>query len=106
MKKLKFANGLPELILNGKKTVTWRINDDKNLSDNDTISCCRLDGTEFAQAKITSVKETTFEELTEEDKRGHETFESDEQMYKTFQRYYNMEITPKTKVKVVRFEML
>ena len=106
MKKLKFANGLPELILNGKKITTWRISDDKNLSVDDIISCCRVDGTEFANAKITSVKETIFEELTEEDKEGHEPFESDRQMYETFSKYYNIEITPQTKLKVIKFELI
>lgn len=106
MKQLKFVNGLPELILSGKKTVTRRIKDDKNLSVGNIISCCRVDETEFTQARITVVNETTFEKLTEEDKKGHEPFKSDKEMYDTFSKYYKMKVTPKTKVKVVRFKLL
>ena len=106
MKKLKFSNGLLELVLSGKKTTTWRIGDDKNLSVGDEISCCKVDGVEFTKARITSVRETTFKELTEKDKEGHESFESDEEMYKTFSDYYNMKVTPKTRLKVVKFELI
>lgn len=97
MKQLKFANGLPELILNDKKIVTWRINDDKDLSVDDILSCCRVDGREFSQAKIIAVKETTFEKLTEEDKKGYEPFKSDKEMYDTFSKYYKMKVTQKLK---------
>ncbi|MEK6947809.1 MAG: ASCH domain-containing protein [Nanoarchaeota archaeon] len=110
MKKLKFAYPLPELVLNSLKDTTWRLNDEKELSVNDELSLCYGDGEnkerEFGKAKIIWIKETTFENLTKEDKEGHEKFNSEEEMYKTYSRYYNIEVKPETKLKVVKFKLL
>lgn len=106
MKQLKFSEPLPELVLNGKKDTTWRINDEKNISVDNELSLCYNNGEEFAKAKIIWVKETTFENLIEEDYKGHEKFNSEEEMYNTYSRYYNMEVTPDTKVKVIKFKLV
>lgn len=106
MKILKFSEPLPGLILNGQKNTTWRINDDKEISIGDKISLCYVNGKEFAKAKVILVNEATFENLTEEDKRGHEKFSSIEEMYKTYSRYYNIKVKPETKVKIIKFEVL
>lgn len=37
IKKLHFAEPLPDLILSGKKDTTWRINDEKNIEVGDTL---------------------------------------------------------------------
>jgi hypothetical protein len=68
MKSLKFSDPLPELILSGVKNTTWRINDDKKLSVGDTVSLKNTSSNEFAKVKIISVKETTFKNLTKEDR--------------------------------------
>lgn len=96
MKRLQFVEPLPKLVLSGAKTSTWRIDDERAIVEGDQLSLCHVDGREFAQALATSVHETTFGELTDEDKAGHEDFVNDEEMYATFSRYYNMTVTPKT----------
>jgi len=106
MKQLKFSEPLPELILSGKKNTTWRINDNKNILGGDSLSLCHNNGEEFAKAKAISVKETNFGNLTEEDKKGHEEFSSDKEMYETYSRYYNIKVTSETKVKIIRFRIL
>lgn len=106
MKQLKFSEPLPELVLGGTKTSTWRINDEREIVDGDKLSLCYNDGREFAKAFATSVRETTFGELTDEDKTGHETFANDEEMYATYSRYYNMAVTPKTNLKIIKFKLL
>jgi hypothetical protein len=106
MKRLKFSDGLPELIINGKKSATWRINDEKNLSVGDELSLCRADGKEFAKAKITYVKETIFGEMAKQDKTGHENFKSDKEMYETFSEYYKDKVTQETKVKIIKFRLI
>jgi len=106
MKQLKFEEPLPKLILDRQKNTTWRIDDDKDVMLGDQVSLCYNDGREFARAKVTHVKETTFENLTDEDKQGHEEFSSDENMYQTYSKYYNKEITPKTRVKIIKFRFL
>lgn len=106
MKQLKFVDPLPELVLSGQKNTTWRIDDKRNIEEGDDLSLCYNDGSEFAKAKAVKVKETTFGNLTEEDKEGHEKFLSEEEMYKTYSGYYNMDVTPKTKVKIIKFRLL
>jgi hypothetical protein len=104
MKKLKFAN--PDIIMEGKKNTTWRINDEKNLSVGDILSLSDIKGEEFAKARITSVRETVFEGLRKDDREGHEKFPSDIDMYKTYSKYYKMKVTPRTEVKVIKFQVL
>ena len=106
MKTLKFSESLVPLILSGKKTTTWRVNDDKDISEGDIISLNRVTGSEFCRAKIISVKETTFGELSERDKEGHERFSSDGEMYQAYSGYYSIEIGPETNLKIVKFELL
>ncbi len=107
MKTLKFKEKLSKLILEGKKTTTWRFFDDKNISNRDIISMIvKETGKEFAKSKVINISEKEFGALTMEDKNGHEKFNSDKQMYKTYSGYYQREITPKTKVKIIRFELI
>ncbi len=107
MKTLKFVPHLADLILHGKKDTTWRINDEKSLDVGDELSLLRkTDLKEFAKVTILWIKETTFENLTSEDKEGHEKFSSLEEMYQTYTRYYNVQCNSKTKLKVVKFKVI
>jgi hypothetical protein len=107
MKTLKFRKALSKLILEGKKTATWRLFDDKNLSTGDIVSFIVWETLEeFLQVKIISTKETTFEKLTEEDWYGHEKFKSNEEMYKTYSNYYNSKVTKDSPVKIIKFKLI
>ncbi len=105
MKRIKFADPLPNLILGGSKNTTWRINDDKNIIEGDLLSLCHINGNEFSKAQVIEVRETTFGELTDHDKEGHEKFSSNEEMYQTYSRYYTIQVTSKTKLKVIKFKL-
>lgn len=97
---------MSELIAKKEKTTTWRLFDDKDLSVGDTVSFVVWEsGEEFAKARIIETKETTFSELTEEDWKGHEKFESIEEMYATYSKYYNREVAPESPVKVIKFDL-
>ena len=106
-KKLHFAQNLVPLILSGKKISTWRLWDDKDLSTGDIIYFIES-GTDkhFATGKLTKIIEKPLEELTEEDKKGHEMFESDEEMYKTYTMYYKRTVNKNTLVKIIWFELV
>jgi len=108
IKTLKFANkGLVQLILSGKKTCTWRLWDDKELTVRDKLTLIdRTSGSEFAQARISSVTETPMGLLSDESRKGHEQFKDDAEMYATYTNYYGKEVTPETLVKIVKFEVL
>ena len=105
-KTLKFVPELVPLVLNGEKNSTWRLWDDKSISVGDKVDLLnKADLTHFATATITKVLEKPLGELTEEDKKGHETFKSDEQMYQTYTKYYNRPVDSTTPVKLIWFEL-
>lgn len=105
MKKLKFTESLPELILKGEKTSTWRINDKRNITKDDELILCYVNGGEFARAIVLSTKITTFRELSKEDKIGHEVFKNNKEMYEIYSEYYNMQVNPETELKIIKFEL-
>lgn len=105
--RLKFVPELIPLILNGQKTTTWRLHDDKNLSPKKIIDLVNAESNQqFASAIITKVKTKKLGKLTTKDKLGHEPFENDQQMYKTFTRYYQQPVNTDTVVKIVHFKLL
>lgn len=106
MKVLKFNSQLVPLILNGSKTSTWRLFDDKELVAGDYIELRVFGDLEsFAIAKISSVKELQFKDLTVEDKLGHEQYQSDKEMYATYSKYYQTPIGPNDSLKIIHFEL-
>jgi len=106
-KKLHFISELIPAILARKKTSTWRLWDDKNLTKGDVVDFLET-GTEkhFATARLTKVIEKPIGELTEKDKAGHEEFKSDQEIYETFSRYYQHSVGPKTLVKIIWFKLI
>ncbi len=105
-KKLKFNQHLVQPILDGHKTATWRLRDDKDLGVDDVLQLVNAtNGEVFAVAQIDEVLSKRLGELTEADKAGHEPFTSDEEMYATFKQFYG-EVGPSSVVKIVRFHLL
>lgn len=106
-KSLKFRSHLVPLILSGEKNATWRLFDDKDLQEGDEVELLEfVTNRHFANATITKIIEKPLGELTEEDKRGHEGFSSDEEMYKTYEKYYEQPVGPETLVKIVWFKVV
>ncbi len=107
MKTLKFRTELVPLILSGEKTATWRLFDDKNIEAGDTIEMLEFGSLKFiCVAKVNEVIEKKFKDLTNIDKEGHETYESDKAMYGSFSSDYKTEVTSETEVKVIKFSII
>lgn len=107
MKSMKFRQNLGLLILDGKKRTTWWLFDDKDLSAGDIVSFLVWETKEeFAKARLLDVQEKTFGALTNEDWEGHDRFQSDEETYLTFSKYYRREVSKDSMVKIIRFELL
>ncbi len=105
MKTLKFQHQLCEQILRGEKTSTWRLFDDKDLQVGDELEFVNKQTSEkFGTAMITAVVTKTLGSLTEADWEGHERFASDEEMYATYNSYYEPDVTPQTEVKILKFD--
>lgn len=106
MKTLKFTENLVPLVLSGKKYTTWRLFDDKNIQEEDKIDFVNASTKEiFAHAYITKVVEKPMSEVRDEDFEGHEKYDSNEQMYKTYSDYYRQLVGPDTVVKIIWFEL-
>lgn len=106
-KSLKFAPELMPLILSGNKDCTWRLWDDKHFRVGDLIVLiARPDLKVFGEAEIVEVINKTIGELTNEDKRGHEPFYSDAEMYATYEKYYGKHIDFSTPVTIYRFKLI
>lgn len=106
LKTLTFDAHLVPLILNGSKTTTWRLFDDKDLQSGDRVEFLgRPEKKSFALAKIIEVIEKRFQDLDETDWVGHEKFSSDDEMYRWYSEAYKAEVGPGTLLKIVHFEI-
>ena len=64
MKTLKFKPDLAEEVLAGRKTVTWRLFDDKDLQIGDRLELINSETkTKFAEAEILKIKERKIGEV-------------------------------------------
>ncbi|MBI5398975.1 ASCH domain-containing protein [Candidatus Woesearchaeota archaeon] len=107
MKTLKFKSNLSKQVLDGSKTTTWRLYDDKDLSVGDELSLVISETQkEFARARVTAVDENTLGKLSPNDWEGHEKFSSTQRMYETYKHYYNRTVNEKTIVKIIKFRLL
>ena len=105
-KKIHFETKLIPLILSGQKTATWRIDDDKDLKEGDFLELLES-GTEkfIGKAKILKIIEKPFKDLTPEDKIGHKTYQSEEEMFKTFTSYYEIDMNKNSTVKIAKYKL-
>lgn len=107
MKTLKFRHNLVQKILNGSKTVTWRLFDDKNLQVGDQIVFIDWElGKNFAEAKITGVREKKLGEVEEKDFEGHEKYGNNEEMLQHYKQYYGDKVMMDTMIKMIDFKLL
>lgn len=107
MKQLKFKHHLVKEILEGRKTVTWRLFDDKDLKGGDHIEFVDADsGNTFAKAEIVNVREKKLSDIEESDTEGHEKYGSTDETITLFKNYYGDNVTADTIVKIVGFTLL
>lgn len=105
MKPLKFNSDLVDKILTGEKTSTWRLFDDKDLQIGDELEFINKETFKtFGNGKIISLKIKTLSTLDEEDWVGHARYDSDEEMYAYFRKFYGDKVNKDTEVKIINFE--
>lgn len=112
MKALKLDHELAILVKEGKKTSTWRLFDDKDLSVNDDIKLIdkvspdrpetwRVIGT----ARINAVIQKRLGDIKPEDYDGHNVYGSPEDMMEALRGYYGNDVNLSTVVKIIRFNL-
>jgi ribonuclease HI len=111
LKTLKFDHQDAQEILDGKKSTTWRLYDDKDLSVDDNLKI--LDKVNagdpnswqvIGQGKVTQITEKKLGAVTPEDMAGHRQFESMDDVLATYRGYYGERVSLDTPVKIVRFD--
>lgn len=102
---------MAQQVVEGKKTTTWRLFDDKDLSVNDAVELIdkvKMNEPQSWQvignATITSVIEKRLRDVSAEDLERDDEFDSTDNMLATFKGYYGSNITPDTHVKIVQFD--
>jgi len=106
MKKLKFRKHLVRKIIAGKKTVTWRLFDDKKLAVGDRLEFIIWEnGNKFAEAKIMRIREKMLREINDSDFDGHEKFKSKAEMLEVYRKYYGDKVDEKSNIKIVEFAL-
>ncbi|CAN5388710.1 hypothetical protein BH09PAT4_BH09PAT4_08500 [soil metagenome] len=113
MKSLKLDHQLANDVRTGKKTSTWRLFDDKDLSVNDRITLIdKVDPHNhdtwlaFGEAVIDRVVEKRLGEIGKDDYDGHAMYASNEEIIKTYRDYYGSSVSTKTPVKIIHFTFL
>jgi ribonuclease HI len=111
MKTLKLDHERAQAVRNGRKNVTWRINDDKNLSVDDRIQLVdKVDANNprtwlvIGEAVITEIIIKHLGAVTKSDMALHEKYSTSEDMYAQYQRFYGNDVGPKTPVKIIHFD--
>ena len=94
------------MILSGEKNSTWRLFDDKDLSEGDEVDLINWNTKEkIGETVLTQVREKKFGEVEEADYDGHEKFANKEEMYQAYRTYYGNEVGPDTLVKIIHFRL-
>lgn len=107
MKTLKFRKILAKEVLGGRKTVSWRLFDDKDLNIGDKLDFLVWEtGEKFAEAEIVGTRNKKLGDIEGRDFEGHEEFTSREEMLKTYQSYYGDKVNMDTMVKIINFKLL
>jgi hypothetical protein len=107
MKTLKFRKNLVVEILAGRKTVTWRLFDDKDLQVGDQVELLVWETKEkFAEAEILNAKEKKLRDIIEIDFVGHEKFASRQDMFENYQSFYGDKVNWDTLVKMLAFKLI
>lgn len=107
MKTLKFKDFKAKWILEGVKTATMRLFDDKDLQKGDELALVNSDSGEvFSRAMITEVVYKKFKEIDDVDLDGHEKWNSRDDMLRSLKKYYGDKVDEDTMVKVIKFELI
>ncbi|MFH1667955.1 MAG: ASCH domain-containing protein [Candidatus Komeilibacteria bacterium] len=104
MKTIKFTDPLSKKILDGKKRVTWRFFDDKDLQVGDNLILVnKKTNTNFARVEIVKITIKRIGDLSLGDIKNK--FEDIDQVCKIFSNYYNRKIGFDDEVKMIEFNI-
>ncbi len=102
---------MAELIRQGQKTVTWRVNDEKNLNVDDEVWIIdKVDKKNpdswqaIGTARINEILAKRLGEIEPGELGGEEEYATKQDMVAAFRQYYGRDINEKTSVKIIHFD--
>lgn len=106
MKTLKLKPSMIDDLLQGKKTKTWRMFDEKQLGLGDDVQFVNADtGVPIAMTIVTAMHEKRFGDIVEADFDGHNPYPSRDIMLETYRGYYGENVNWDTPIKMLTFEL-
>ena len=107
MKTLKFTEFKAQWILDGSKTSTMRLFDDKNLQERDELELVNSgSGEVFSRAIIIKITYKKLGEVQDIDLDGHEKWNNQNEMLLSLKNYYGDKVDLDTEVKIIRFKVI
>src|SRR3989344_3929146 len=107
MKTLKFKDFKARWILEGVKTATMRVFDDKDLQEGDELELVNSDSGEvFSRAMIMEVVYKKIAEIDDVDLDGHEKWDNKDEMLESLNKYYGDKVNLDTMVKVIKLKLI
>lgn len=110
MKTLKLDHKLAEMVRAGRKTVTWRLYDDKDIRVNDEVELIdKFDPQKpetwqvVGTARIDAVIEKRLGEVSQTEFASHGSFATREEALEVLRGYYGPQVTFETPVKMIHF---
>lgn len=111
MKTLKFDHESAQDVLKGKKTATWRLYDDKDLSVNDRVKIVdKVKTTDtktwhvIGEAQVNEVVEKKLDDVTDKDMAGHEVYRTKDEMLAVYRQRYGERVSLDDPVKIIYFK--
>jgi len=106
MKTLKFKHEFAKEILEGRKTTTWRLFDDKDLTIGDELELLDRDsGESIGKAVIADLLNKKIKDLTVEELNNH-GYDNVDAMIMSHKGYYGGKVDFETDVKILTFKLL
>lgn len=106
MKMLKFKEKLVEKILDGRKTITWRLFDDKDLRAGDQLRLINSDnGVVFGGAEIIDIREKKIKDLNDDELVAND-YNDRNQILEVNKKYYGDQVTDETIIKIIEFKLV
>jgi ribonuclease HI len=113
MKSLKLNHADAQAVMAGKKTTTWRLYDEKNISVNDELELIDKVDAKSQQAwcvigiaKVNTIVSKRLGELTDEDQQGEYEYKNNQEMFAAFKAFYGPDVGPATPVKIIKFTFM
>lgn len=110
MKTLKLDHQLAIDIKEGRKSSTWRMYDDKDLSVNDEVRLLDKVDPErpetwkaIGTARINSIVQKRLGDIGAEDYEGHDRYNTVQSMLDTYRKFYGGQVSLDTPIKIIRF---